>query len=274
MGGHIALLTLAPIAVARTSSGSRSPLEHPCSRNVGREVRKMVDEEFIRLPLKQNGIRNYVLPDACPFKEESNIWYYHEIQKKRKRLGGQATWECGICGKKFKSEHYLDLHMEKKHMDKAIGKVCLADYCELFNLCVDSRGLRRGKNDKCDEAAQSRARKLCDEALTLCFPLASPAKLINIELRRNVCAMMSCEVKEHHNLQQSASLVGTFPLMLGLFFIAGVMFLCVMCCVDYSEDIVHALVSSRLASVGFLRNFIRTRNRVQTAVGVRKARQI
>eukprot|EP00397_Hematodinium_sp_SG-2012_P030890 GEMP01032746.1.p1 GENE.GEMP01032746.1~~GEMP01032746.1.p1 ORF type:complete len:270 (+),score=39.12 GEMP01032746.1:163-972(+) len=269
MGGKVVLLAAGIFAAT-----AQTQLTHTCSRSIAREVRRKVDDDFVKGPLRVHGISDYVLPDNCPFKEQNDIWHYHESQKRRKRVNGQLTWECSICGKKFKSEHYLDVHMEAKHMNEATGNVCLANYCVVFDLCEDSRGLKRNKFDACIDEVQQLAHTLCDEAVALCFPIESRAKLVNIDLRRNYCAMMNCQIRREHKEQHHASLVSTFPLIIGILFIIVVIFLLVLCCVDHSEEIVHALVNSRIASTGFLRNFIRTRNRVQTAVGVKRIREI
>eukprot|EP00397_Hematodinium_sp_SG-2012_P057202 GEMP01071278.1.p1 GENE.GEMP01071278.1~~GEMP01071278.1.p1 ORF type:complete len:194 (+),score=22.56 GEMP01071278.1:159-740(+) len=135
MGGKVVLLAAGIFAAT-----AQTQLTHTCSRSIAREVRRKVDDDFVKGPLRVHGISDYVLPDNCPFKEQNDIWHYHESQKRRKRVNGQLTWECSICGKKFKSEHYLDVHMEAKHMNEATGNVCLANYCVVFDLCEDSRG--------------------------------------------------------------------------------------------------------------------------------------
>ena len=46
----------------------------------------------------------------------SLIEVYQEDQKEELRPN---QWKCNSCGKMFRSEHYIDLHMDRKHPPKA-----------------------------------------------------------------------------------------------------------------------------------------------------------
>lgn len=261
----------------------RTPLSHPCSRPISRDMRKKIDEVILKKPLEDHNIEEYEVPDDCPFKKENNIWAFHESQKRRKRLAGQLTWECGICGKKFKSEHYLDLHMETHHMNQATAKTCLVDYCHMFNLCDEKTSYARSRaaakmteDDWCDEEVQKAAQQRCEDSIRTCFPLESKTRLVNIELRRNICAMMSCEIKKQFKSEESSSLLSTIAVAVAIFLFFMVFFGIVICCVDYSEDIVQNIVEWKLAGTGLLRGFVRTRDNARKAAGVdkKKTRQI
>ena len=61
-----------------------------------------------------------------------------QISNRKKPGGGYTSnWTCGYCGKQFKNEYYLDMHLENAHMDQIQPNrtVCLADYCEIFDVC-------------------------------------------------------------------------------------------------------------------------------------------
>jgi len=260
-----ALNVFEPVEAART------PLSHPCNRVISREVRKRLDDEILKAPAKEHDILDYQVPSKCPFRKENNLWHVHESSKRRKRVGGQLTWECAICGKKFKSEHYLDLHMERKHMDDLTGSVCLADYCHMFDTCEERTSRkRRAPEENCNEEEQTKSRMLCEDAVRLCFPLESKARLLNIQLRRNICAMMSCEFKEQHKNEESSSLLSTIAVTIAIFLTFVIGAGTVVCCVDYSEDIVQILLDCKMASSGFVRRFIQTRDSARKRVGVTK----
>ena len=58
-------------------------------------------------------------PQGCPFEPTVDLYGEHEKKKQRNRASqGSGTWTCGICGKSFKNEHYLDLHLERRHMEE------------------------------------------------------------------------------------------------------------------------------------------------------------
>jgi rubredoxin len=46
----------------------------------------------------------------------------------------QRQWRCGLCGKVFKSEQYIDAHLVRRHTDSlpAAGGTCLAEYCDIL----------------------------------------------------------------------------------------------------------------------------------------------
>jgi hypothetical protein len=55
------------------------------------------------------------LPQNCPFHPAYNIFRSQEAKKTKV---SRSEWKCGFCGKRFKSEFYLDRHMTNKHVDK------------------------------------------------------------------------------------------------------------------------------------------------------------
>ncbi|KAF4727640.1 hypothetical protein FOZ63_016167, partial [Perkinsus olseni] len=86
--------------------------QHRCNRGISRTVRKILDRNV--LPGLPEPLQ------TCVLSPGNDIWSPHEQAKVWNRAKqSAATWQCGVCGKVFKSEHYLDLHMESKHMDIA-----------------------------------------------------------------------------------------------------------------------------------------------------------
>ncbi|CAE8647121.1 unnamed protein product, partial [Polarella glacialis] len=97
-----------------------------------RHVRKVLEKEILK-PVQKAGVASW--PQGCPLDPARDLYGHQEKQKQKKR-GSTTNWTCNICQKVFKSEHYLDLHMERKHMNEAPATgVCLADYCEVFDVC-------------------------------------------------------------------------------------------------------------------------------------------
>ncbi|CAD7943394.1 unnamed protein product [Amoebophrya sp. A25] len=131
----------------------RTQLQHPCSRVVSRRVRFEIEKQILQPALKAG----YTFPASCAFMND--LYSEQEKFKKRLRTAGKApyaNWECLICGKKFRSEHYIDLHMERVHMEEfatrnsttnvgagvkvakgvaGSARSCSADYCDLFEIC-------------------------------------------------------------------------------------------------------------------------------------------
>merc|ERR1712000_640922 len=109
-------------------------------------------------------------------------------------------WTCGICGKVFKSEHYLDLHLERVHMNETPRDgVCLADYCELFRVCQGDSKFRRRMDPepKCDNVTLARAQSKCEAALQKCLPLEDKeAREMHAKLSRTFCRLLDCRIRE------------------------------------------------------------------------------
>merc|ERR1719230_82412 len=89
----------------------RTELQNSCSRPISRLVRKQLEKEILQ-PAARAGHVNW--PADCPLAPGKDLFFTHESAKSRKRPGGGggSQWTCGICGKQFINEHYLDLHLE------------------------------------------------------------------------------------------------------------------------------------------------------------------
>ena len=50
----------------------------------------------------------------CPLHPSNDRLRQHE---EHKQAVTQYQWKCALCGKMFRSESYIDLHLERKHHD-------------------------------------------------------------------------------------------------------------------------------------------------------------
>jgi len=99
---------------------------HECDRARSRVARKILDSELYT-KVEEN---DYQLPRACPFSKEADMYLDNEQHKKEARFG---NWRCLYCNKVFKTEAFLERHIETRHPAtiKTDG-VCLADYCDVI----------------------------------------------------------------------------------------------------------------------------------------------
>lgn len=98
-----------------------------CSREISRKVNRYLSKEiFPHLTTHAEK-----LPLSCQLNPTLNIYRDHENHKVEVSRG---DWRCVYCNKHFKSEFYMDRHMENKHFDKIANEssVCLADLCPIF----------------------------------------------------------------------------------------------------------------------------------------------
>ena len=140
-----------------------------------------------------------------------------------------TSWE---DSKKFRSEYYLDLHMERHHMDETQNRsFCPADYCYLFpGVCTAHRSMDGGTNGDggnsheplgaaaragaggsddqdpsfCDESRHMILKEECEKLFLACFPLTSSSKTesssvvreLSVRFRREFCARLDCRIQQ------------------------------------------------------------------------------
>lgn len=94
-----------------------------CPRDNTRIVRKVVQSKWIPVlnkykvsvtifTSKLNNRLQVKLPIECPFHPDRDIFGPQEAMKKQHR---PSQWGCGICGKSFFEERYLDMHFDNRH---------------------------------------------------------------------------------------------------------------------------------------------------------------
>lgn len=140
---------------------------HSCNRAEAREARKALNEML--LPLARS--LGAQLTRACPLNKEHDRFLSHESQKKAINM---ATWRCGICGKSFRSEYYIDMHLDRKHMDTLSPEAttCLADFCDILRCPSWIKRVRaqlRANPMSCREAELESRRHLCQHLLHDCL---------------------------------------------------------------------------------------------------------
>jgi len=239
-------------------------------------VRKQFEKEILR-PATRAGITGW--PLGCPFDPELDLYGQHEKQKSRKR-GSGSLWTCGICGKVFRSEHYLDLHLERKHMNQTPRDgTCLAEHCEMFEVCAsDPKFKRRRDRDQaapCDNTSLATARRRCEDAMAKCFPLTHEvARKLHAQLSRHWCQMLDCKIREERQKEHHTELMPVVVLLILVVFICFLVFSVVVCCVDYSDDIFHFFIESRLASTQSVRRLLKARERTRETIGMDRTKCI
>lgn len=104
---------------------------HHCDRTRSKEARYALTILAWR-PLRAHNI--YLQPD-CILSGEGDILRRQEALKHQLN---SAAWNCEICGKIFKTEHHLDMHLARRHGNERHnnGTVCLADLCGVAVPCV------------------------------------------------------------------------------------------------------------------------------------------
>jgi len=247
--------------------------EKDCSRKLARAVRKKLTKDI--LPLVK-GLKDFRWPAGCPFDPTNDKYLIFETHKIRKKSGSPSSnWECGICHKQFKTEAYLDAHFDRKHANfSGSAEVCLADYCELFDLCHEAADKpRKAKEDNakvpCDEQSLSDARFACEDAIDKCFPLDSDARLIHVELKRDVCRKLNCEARKALRSEEQGQMMSTALLVFLLILACVLAFTFMICCVDFSDDMMQWAQDSKVVSKGAVKEAVKMRETVKAKTGNR-----
>mmetsp|Transcript_66768 Transcript_66768/g.157240 ORF Transcript_66768/g.157240 Transcript_66768/m.157240 type:complete len:286 (-) Transcript_66768:66-923(-) len=270
-------LSLAVALAAPKEVPPRTELSHPCSRVVSRSVRKQLEKEVLK-PAEKAGISAW--PANCPWDPSRDIFGGQEKHKNRKRTA-TGMWTCGYCQKVFKSEHYLDLHMERKHMSEAPANgICLADYCEIFDVCQSEVPSRRARPDStgiptCNNETMARERRRCEESLAKCLPLAEEApRKMHAKLSRHFCQMMDCRIRAEHHREQHSEMMPVIVLLILVVLLGFIAFSMTVCCVDYSDDLLNFLEGSKVISSNTRRQAAQLRDSTRSRVGMDRTKQI
>jgi hypothetical protein len=142
----------------------------------------------------------YALPPSCALHPERDMLLEQEHTKKVVRRG---QWQCEACGRHFVSEEWIDLHMDRRHIEDFMlanpsRDVCLADYCPVFQ-CQDagarSYSQAEYKHSQCDAAEMARLQRKCSALLLGCFPyeqVQGKGGMTSLVLD-SVCGMLTCD---------------------------------------------------------------------------------
>ncbi|GJQ83534.1 hypothetical protein Trydic_g10886 [Trypoxylus dichotomus] len=103
-----------------------------CPKDDARLVRKIIQTKWIPILEKFK----VSIPLECPFHPLRDIFGPQQAAKHQHR---PSQWTCGLCGKSFFEEKFLDMHFDnrhKNHVNMAEDAVCLADYCDIMRCDV------------------------------------------------------------------------------------------------------------------------------------------
>lgn len=103
-----------------------------CCRDNSRIVRKIVQAKLLPVLEKYN----VKLGQECPFHPDRDIFAPQQSAKQQDR---PSQWTCGVCGKSFYEERFLDLHFEHRHRERintAEDAVCLSNFCDIMRCDV------------------------------------------------------------------------------------------------------------------------------------------
>lgn len=170
-------------------------------------------------------LHNISWPEECPLHLARDLWGKHELAKSRAGFdggmkAGSQEWRCALSGKVFKSEHYVDLHMERNFMNETPRDgACLANYCDALSLCGRKpepswAEALSSETPACDPAELKTWQTQCADLLSRCVPHASisgmpDANMTHVEhvLYRAWCEPLTCESKIDRHFTERRHLI-------------------------------------------------------------------
>jgi hypothetical protein len=122
--------------------------DQPCSRRLSALVREVVRSEVLPrvLPAVPNANdRDRLVPEQCLLHRDNDMFLDQDLHK---TVTGSGLHKCLYCNKTFKSDAYLDAHMDRKHVDELRGardsagrpsaRFCLADAAPVLGIPAPS----------------------------------------------------------------------------------------------------------------------------------------
>lgn len=79
-----------------------------CPKDNARLVRKIIQTKWVPILEKFK----VSIPLECPFHPQRDIFGPQQLAKHQHR---PSQWTCGLCGKSFFEEKFLDMHFDNRH---------------------------------------------------------------------------------------------------------------------------------------------------------------
>ena len=167
-----------------------------------------------------------VTSDGCPLDPRLDIFQFHDSHMSMKKTG----YLCGICGKTFTSQQYLDRHFDNRHShqisDNSIAKaanICPArDLCAAFgDACNILARHNTSSNDQmqmpsCEKRSQNLvlSRQTCVNMMERCFLLPSSNEVsaaVTQDLIYHVCYPFTKVTAGCTNFQDQLVTLPSYP---------------------------------------------------------------
>lgn len=202
-----------------------------CDRTRSSEARHALQSE-LWTPLLSHGIH---LTSSCILAPANDVLLLQELSKTHPN---SQLWQCSLCSKLFRSEHFLDRHLSRKHPDlrPQSASVCLADLCSSIVPCLPTTTSSQGPVSTAllsatesytkarspkpqhlrpichDLAARRRLERACDHVISDCLHSAihseTPASLQKhfVRLSERLCRrVVDVECAPHSNASNLVS---------------------------------------------------------------------
>ncbi|KHG26109.1 Zinc finger C2H2 [Gossypium arboreum] len=178
------------LAARTLKQESHDTHEVQCSRERSRAAWQIIDDYLMPF-VEEEG---YQISADCRLHPDNDLF---RDQERHKIHLDVSEWRCGYCKKSFRAERFLDQHFDNRHYNllNVNQSKCLADLCGALHcdFVINSNLLKA----KCNPAAATRNRHLCESLANSCFPISqSPsARRLHELFLRQFCDAHTCSGK-------------------------------------------------------------------------------
>ncbi|KAM7480120.1 hypothetical protein LguiA_028333 [Lonicera macranthoides] len=135
-----------------------------CSRERSRAAWEIIEKYLMPFVEREK----YQISQKCRLHPDNDLFRDQEQHKIHVDIN---EWRCGYCKKSFRAEKFLDQHFDNRHYNllNISHSKCLADYCGALH--CDHVINSKSHKTKCNPAAASKNRHLCEGLADSCFPV-------------------------------------------------------------------------------------------------------
>ncbi|TYI18041.1 hypothetical protein ES332_A07G063100v1 [Gossypium tomentosum] len=153
------------LAARTLKQESHDTHEVHCSRERSRAAWQIIDDYLMPF-VEEEG---YQISADCRLHPDNDLFRDQERHKIHLDVN---ELRCGYCKKSFRAERFLDQHFDNRHYNllNVNQSKCLADLCGALHcdFVINSNLLKA----KCNPAAATRNRHLCESLANSCFPIS------------------------------------------------------------------------------------------------------
>jgi len=196
-----------------------------CDRYWSRIARRIVTEKVLSVVTN----KGYELPMDCPFNPKLDRLLDDEQKGKEKIRASQ--WKCLYCSKLFTQEHWLDQHLDRRHLPDMSKSTCLANYCNILRCKalefedMDQDLATVPTAEPCNPSVKALDKHTCEAVNHKCFPSekSSLAHTLHDQMNEKICEPLSCSYRKKEKGGRSRLyyvLVALVVLLLVMYYIA------------------------------------------------------
>ncbi|KAL3158858.1 hypothetical protein ABBQ32_011577 [Trebouxia sp. C0010 RCD-2024] len=200
-------MVLGPAALSHAAGVSKSSCDHERSRT----SRTVLQQHVLSMAAKAK----YQLSEQCPLHPLRDMY---DIQHSARHRHHGVQWKCGFCDKLFRTETFLDQHMDNNHQNETHpgGNVCLADWCEVLHCDYfagkpETHHFFHHHTAPCRPKAKMKLKQQCQDLAQRCFPpdVSKEGTLMYDYFTEHFCGAHTCIQKDRQARLQTVDQLGS-----------------------------------------------------------------